>query len=82
MTPSERLSYDRHLDAVELEVDALTNSEREGEQRGIKKGIAQGLAQGRQETLIAIARNAKSLGLPIDQIIGLTGFTPDEINTL
>ncbi|MBR4214816.1 MAG: hypothetical protein IKR94_05820, partial [Bacteroidales bacterium] len=78
MTPAERLIYDRHLDAVELEVDALTNSEREGEQRGIKKGIA----QGRQETLLAIARQMKEHGDNIDYIMQLTGLTQDDINNL
>ena len=78
MTPAERLIYDRHLDAVELEVDALTNSEREGEQRGIKKGIE----KGRQETLLALARKMKSDNMPLDMIIKYSGLTPDEINNL
>lgn len=82
MTPAERLIYDRHLDAVELEVDALTNSEREGEQRGIKKGIVQGIAQGRQEALLALARQMKSDNMPMDMIIKYSGLTQDEINNL
>ena len=86
MTPAERLIYDRHLDAVELEVDALTNSEREGIIKGRAQGLAEGeqkgRQEGRQETLLAIARQMKAHGDDVDYISLITHLSPDEINRL
>ncbi len=54
----------------------------EGESVGLAKGLAKGLEKGRAEgelsKAIAIARNLKSLGLGIDQIIAATGLSEEQ----
>jgi predicted transposase/invertase (TIGR01784 family) len=45
-------------------------------------GINHAKQEGRQERTLAIARNLKNLGIPVDQIIEATGLREDQINGL
>lgn len=59
---------------------------KKGIKEGIKKGRAEGEAIGMQKgehnKALDIARNLKSFGMPINQIIAMTGLSEDEINAL
>ena len=49
---------------------------------GIKIGREEGRAEGARAKAIESARIAKSIGLPIDQIVLLTGLTAEDIDKL
>jgi predicted transposase/invertase (TIGR01784 family) len=48
-------------------------------EEGLAEGLSQGISQGEQSKVIDIARNMKSKGRPITQIIEDTGLSPEEI---
>ena len=62
----------------------------QGIKQGIEKGMAQGMAQGIEQGIeqgeknkaIEIAKNAKKIGLSLEQIIKLTGLSKEEIKSL
>lgn len=58
----------------------------EGYEQGLAVGREQGLAvgreQGRQEEKLAMARTMKTLNIPLDTIIQVTGLSPDELHLL
>ena len=64
----------------------IETAEKKGMKKGIKKGRAEGRAEGRVEgehnKALDIARNLKSFGMPINQIIAMTGLSEDDINDL
>lgn len=63
-------------------VEATDKGRAEGRAEGLAEGRAEGLVEGAKQQAIATARSAKSMGLPIDQIVLLTNLTPDEIIAL
>ena len=60
--------------------------ENDGYLRGLEEGETRGIAQGREEGLLegkkTIARNLKSVGIPIDIIAENTGLTIEEVEKL
>lgn len=72
----------------------IETAEKKGMKKGIKEGIKKGRAEGRAEgeaigmqkgehnKALDIARNLKSFGMPINQIIAMTGLSEDDINAL
>lgn len=71
MTPEERYSYERHLDAIENETDAISTAKTEG--------IAEGREEGAKQQAVATARKMKLRGYSIDVIADITNLTPEEI---
>lgn len=90
MSEDERRAYDRHMDNIMVQNDVLDTARQEGIEEGLAKGLEEGLAKGLEEGLakgkaeeaIEIARNAKKMGIPIDQIAKLTRLSPDIIESL
>jgi predicted transposase/invertase (TIGR01784 family) len=82
MSKAEQLQYDRRLESLVNEKEAMFESEIRGEERGYKKGEAKGRAEGAKQQAIATARKMKAKGLDIDTIADFTGLTPDEIAKL
>ena len=70
MTPEERYSYDKHLESIEFETDAISSAKNEGR------------AEGEKQKAITIARTMKQHGDDIDYIALITGLTKDEILVL
>ena len=54
----------------------------EGIKEGIEKGIEQGIEQGIEKEKTITARKLKSLNLPVDTIIQVTGLSSEEIEKL
>lgn len=52
------------------------------EQKGMEKGVVKGRAEGKLEQKHEIARNALGMGMPIADIIRLTGLSKQEIEVL
>jgi predicted transposase/invertase (TIGR01784 family) len=51
-------------------------------ERARTKAKAEGHAEGHAEEKLEIARNLKKMGLPVSQIVEVTGLTPEEIQKL
>lgn len=54
----------------------------EGLAKGMKEGLAKGMKEGIIKEKASVVKNAKKLGLPIEQIIALTGLSKEEIEKL
>lgn len=78
MSKDERETYIRHLESMQNEKSAITYSHAEGK----VEGRIEGRAEGRQEPLLATVRNAKAIGLTVEQIVQLTGLTVEEIEKI
>lgn len=70
MNKDEKNAYYRHLDNIVILRDNI-NTER-----------AEGRAEGREEGIIEVARNLKSMGMPTDAINKATGLSGKEIENL
>ena len=75
MTAEERFSYDRHMESLSNEEEAISEAKIEGE----IKGVAKGVAKGRAEAILETARNLKAVGVDINIIVQATGLDPNEI---
>lgn len=66
--------------------EGLKEGRKEGLKEGLAKGLEEGLAKGREvgrlETMKETARNMKAMGLPLDQILAITGLTENDIEGL
>ncbi len=94
----ERRAYDRYMESVrhmrslfdtsrddgyvEGQVEGRLQGLKEGRAEGLAQGREEGLAQGREEERLSIARNLKSLGLSVGQIMEATGLTERQISEL
>ena len=94
MSEDEQVAYDRSLKRM-WDYDNMLRGEREyamaegearGEARGRAEGRAEGEARGRAEgeamEKAKIAKNLKSLAVPIDIIIQASGLTKEQIEEL
>ena len=58
----------------------------EGNEKGIKQGIKQGIEQGIEQGELAksldVAKNLLALGMPVSQIMQVTGLTKEQISSL
>ena len=81
------LAYDRFWDAVYRERVFFNDGFKKGEAAGVEKGRAEGLqqgraegrAKGRAEGILAIAQRMKERGKSVEEIIDMTGLTPEEV---
>lgn len=82
MTKDELSAYYRHLDNVVILRDNIFTERAEGRAEGRVEGKAEGIVEGRAEERIAIARNLKKLGIPIQAIREASNLTDEEIDAL
>ena len=87
MSPTERNTYLRHLEAMQNEKSATQYSyasgKVDGRLEGIEEGRAEGIAEGRADAMREMARSLKSLGkMTIDEIAVITGLTSDEVKEI
>ena len=82
MSPGERLVYDRHIDDIIIQNDAIDTSKWEGRMEGLAEGEAKGLAEGLAKGMRQVAVNMKRLGMDMESIINCTGLTEEEIASL
>ena len=78
MSDKERRAYDAHMDDIMVQNDVLDTAE----EKGVIKGIKIGRAEGEQSKAIDIAKNLKSMGFSISDIIKATGLQEDDIMKL
>ena len=77
-TPTELREYEDSLKAYR----DMKNSLDTAEEKGVIKGIEIGRAEGRAEGIMLTAKNLKSMGLSIADIIKATGLSEDDIMKL
>lgn len=70
MNPDERRAYEHYLDNLRIEQDCLETAKLEGRE------------EGKTEAMVEMAKNLKSLNIPLDIIIKTTGLSSDEIDSL
>ena len=70
MSDKERRAYDAHMDDIMVQNDVLDTAKREGR------------AEGRAEGIMLTAKNLKSMGLSISDIMKATGLSEDDIMKL
>ena len=63
-------------------IDGKDEGRAEGLAGGLAEGRAEGLAEGRAEGILAVARNLKHSGMNVDEIVKMTGLSPQEIENL
>jgi predicted transposase/invertase (TIGR01784 family) len=71
-------AYEMRQMALSDWTSGINHARREGIQTGIKKGIK----TGKEQKAIEIARNSKALGIPLEQIVQITGLTEGQIREL
>ena len=85
-TPTELREYEDSLKAYRDIKNSLDTAKREGVAEGIEigreEGRAEGRAEGEQSKAIDIAKNLKSMGFSIADIIKATGLSEDDITKL
>ena len=74
----ERARYDEALKIYRDYYGTINSAKRQGR----KEGRAEGLAEGEAHMRITAARGMKDLGIPIENIVKVTGLTQEEIDTL
>ena len=77
-TPTELREYEDSLKAYR----DLKNSLDTAEEKGVIKGIEIGRAEGRAEGIMLTAKNLKSMGFSIADIVKATGLSEDDIKKL
>lgn len=98
LSEENRIAYDKALDRYRVSRIVEEDAREAGWKKGLEEGRAAGLMQGREEghaagivqgraeahaeTTRAIARNMKGLGIPMEQIIKVTGLSEHEISAL
>ena len=75
MSDKERQAYDKHMDDIMVQNDVLDTAKMEGRE----EGRAEGRAEGEQSKAIDIAKNLKSMGFSVADIIKATGLSEDDI---
>ena len=95
LSPKERASYEAHLSALQYQrsviqsgwiegkaegkVEGLAEGKAEGLAEGKAEGLAEGLAEGEKKKALTIAKQAKEMGMSIDNILLLTGLKKEEL---
>lgn len=86
----DRIAYDKALDRYRVsrivEEDAREAGWKkgieEGRAKGRAEGITEGITRGITEERIRNARTMKEIGIPMEQIVKVTGLTETEIEEL
>lgn len=95
LSPKERASYEAHLSALQYQrsviqsgwiegkaegkVEGLAEGKAEGLAEGKAEGLAEGLAEGEKKKALTIAKQAKEMGMSIENILLLTGLKKEEL---
>ena len=95
LSPKERANYEAHLSALQYQrsviqsgwiegkaegkVEGLAEGKAEGLAEGKAEGMAEGLAEGEKKKALTIAKQAKEMGMSIENILLLTGLKKEEL---
>lgn len=82
MSDSDRQAYEKHMDAVAIQMDVLDTAKSEGREEGREEGRKEGREEGREEERLRNARGMKSEGIAPEVIARITGLTAEETASL
>ncbi len=94
LSEENRIAYDRALDRYRVSRIVEEDAHEAGWKKGLAEGLAEGRAEGRAEgleegiekgvvkTQKSYVRNMKDLGIPIEQIVLITGLSEDDIRDM
>ena len=82
LTPEERERYEESLKVYRDNVAVYNYQRKLGREDGLAEGRAEGRELGRAEGRAEVALKMRQRGMPISDIIDLTGLTASEINAL
>ena len=82
MTHDELKAYYRHLANIVILRNNIITEREEGRFEGHENGLAEGLAEGAKNKAIEVARFLKASGAAIALIMGATGLTKEEIDSI
>ena len=78
MNTEERRKYFKSLNKYRTNLSVMEYATEEG----LEKGLEKGREEGERKKAIEIARNLKTLNVPIDTIVKSTGLSVSEIESL
>ena len=86
LSKEDREKYDESIKVMRDYQATMKTARKEGLEKGRAEGLAEGLEEGRaegmKESKASIARNLLGIGLPISQIIQVTGLSEEDIKGL
>ena len=82
MSPAERNTYLRHLEAMQNEKSATQYSYASGKVDGRLEGIEEGRAEGRADAMREMAKKMLSDGMTLELAAKYSGLTLDEIEKI
>ena len=82
MPREERISYDKHLEAIMIQNDVISTAQKEGRAEGRAEGIAIGEERGRQEATLANAKAFIRKGFPKEVVQQTLGLTDEQMKEL
>lgn len=82
MNKTEKVAYDKHIEAVMIQNDVISTAMKEGRAEGHAQGRAEGRAEGELNASIAIAKKLIASGLDIEFVATNTGLSIDELQNL
>ena len=82
MNYEQRLAYIMNLKTMMDEANHDASIERAAKEEGLKEGREEGLEQGRGEERLKMLHNLLDMGLDVEKISAVTGFSADEITNL
>jgi predicted transposase/invertase (TIGR01784 family) len=78
LSKEEKLLYDKNWDRISSEKTILNEVKAEAK----AEGKAEGRAEGKAEQLYDLAKKAKAMGMPVKDILSLTGLSEEELEAL
>ena len=82
LAEEERYNYELREKGRADYDSAMSWSLKQGRQEGRQEGLQQGILQGMQNTKYEMARKMLELNMRLEDIIKVTGLTPDDIQNL
>ena len=72
---------------AQYDTDMITERDHENmmysaEMKGRREGLAEGVAKGKAEGVAKVARAMLAAGMPVEQIVALTGLTEEQVEGL
>lgn len=79
LTKEERFRYDQSLKHYRDSINVMQGAIEEGMAKGMEEGMAKGMEEGRAEGRADMVRNLKAFGMPIKDIMKVSGLTEEEV---
>ena len=87
LSKKEQREYDAHIEALRYQrsviqtglIEGRMEGKAEGLKEGKAEGIKEGITEGERRKALSIARNALKMGMKKEEVIKLTGLSPEDL---